>query len=332
MGYHFARPLTPSGYLGVDVFFVLSGYLIASILLKEREATRRIGYLAFLKRRAARLIPALAVLLAVYVTLGPLLWPEWAARRWSDAATAALYVTNVRQAIAPADDPLAHSWSLAIEEQFYVLFPLALAWLTRLSRARAGWLCIGLWLGLTVARIACQVSIPGPLFYYATPLHGSGLTLGVGLALLVPRLPFGRIGLAALGVTLMSPTGFFGLPIPILAAEACAALVVIDPPKVLAWEPLRRLGVVSYGVYLWHMPLAMALEPALARLGLAALPAAGLCMAASIGAGTISYRLVERRFLASPRDLGSERAALAPATAPTRTALWSMFRWRSRSG
>jgi peptidoglycan/LPS O-acetylase OafA/YrhL len=317
MGYHFARPLSPSGYLGVDVFFVLSGYLIASILLKEREASGTINYLGFLTRRAARLIPALVVLLVAYVILGPFLWPQWAARSWADAATAGLYLTNVRQALAPANDPLAHTWSLAIEEQFYVLFPLALTFLCRLPRASAGRLCIALWLGLTAARIACQVTIPGPLFYYATPLHGSGLTLGVGLALLAPTLRLGRVGLAALAVTLIAPTGFFGLPIPIFVAEACAALVVIDPPKVLAWEPLRRLGVVSYGVYLWHMPLAFALAPLLSALGMKALPAGALCVAASIGAGAISYRLVERRFLIAPRDSKSAGDLPVPAVAGT---------------
>ena len=178
MGLHFAPAIVTAGSLGVDVFFVLSGYLITSILLSEIQRTGALDYKEFLARRAKRLLPALAALLLTYALLAPQLFPELAGRRWFDIATTAFYVTNLRETFWPANTPLSHTWSLAIEEQFYIFWPFAVLWLNRFSPRRAvSWLFVS-WIALTLARTAWTFALTGPAPYYFTAFHGTGLMVG----------------------------------------------------------------------------------------------------------------------------------------------------------
>jgi len=304
MGFHFARPLATGGSFGVDIFFVLSGYLITSILLGQAEEGG-IRYGAFLARRARRLLPALFLLLAVYVALGPILWPQFANRRWLDAATAAFYVTNLRETFWPADTPLSHTWSLAIEEQFYIGWPLVIGLLSRLSRRRAVQLLVAAWAVLTVARWGWETAWPAHASaYYFTPLHATGLLLGSALAFRPWPIRWGGGALAALGLLIVAGHSTQGFVLQTPVAELLAALVLTDPPRLLAAAPLRFVGRISYGAYLWHIPIAWAFDfPA------NFVAAAGL-MALSLAAGAVSHYGLERWFLAG------RSGRPAPAGAP----------------
>ena len=299
LGFHFAKPLVTGGSLGVDVFFVLSGYLITSILRDEFDDTRRIDYPAFLLRRARRLLPALAAVLAIYWLLCPLLWPALVPKRGVDVAAAAFYVTNLRQTFWPTSTPLSPTWSLSIEEQFYLLWPWALLALMRLPRRHAAATLIAVWAVVTVARVGVLQAFPGPAAYYFTPLHASGLLLGAALGLNPIRTGLGRVALAGLVALILagrtSSTFVYVQPL----AEILAVLVIADPPRVLAREPLRFVGKVSYGVYLWHMPIFWAGS----SLGVSWGPATLLgLVAVSILAGAASHYGLERWFLMRARS------------------------------
>jgi len=299
MGFHFAGKLVTAGTLGVDIFFVLSGYLITSILLSEVEHAGAIDYRAFLIRRARRLLPALGVLLVAYAMLAPLLTPELAGRRWFDIETAIFYVTNLRQTFSPADTPLSHTWSLAIEEQFYILWPFMLLWLTRFPRPRvACWLAVA-WIAITLARTAWIFLLAGQAPYYFTAFHSTGLIFGAMVAIVRPTYRVGRWALAVL--LLLVVAGMHNLThlIPQAFAEIATALVIMDPPVALSAVSMRFLGRISYGVYLWHIPLQWAFAGALiAFFGI--LPGTVVLIAISCFAGWLSHVLVERRFLRSP--------------------------------
>lgn len=300
MGYHLYRPAFTGGSLGVDVFFVLSGYLITSTLITERTLTGRINYGAFLLRRARRLLPALLVMLAVTLALAPLLIPQWTGRSLFDAAVALAYLTNIRQSIAPNINPLSHTWSLAIEEQFYLVFPLVVLALGRLAPRRQAQVLYAAWAAMTLARWATILLWPGaPAAYYATPLHATGLLLGAAIAVRPPNLRYGRLGLVLIvGLALRGVTSLT-FPVTVMVAELAAAAVIVDPPRLLRWKPLVWIGLISYGVYLWHVPVEYFLDP----LPLAARAPASAGLA--IGLAAASYYLLERRFLAANRRASS---------------------------
>ncbi|HEY2356629.1 MAG TPA: acyltransferase [Phenylobacterium sp.] len=304
MGFHFAGGFITGGSLGVDVFFVLSGYLITSILSRETEAAGGIDYRNFLMRRASRLLPALAVLLGAYVALSPLLFPQLAGRRWLDVGVAAFYLTNLRETFWPAETPLSHTWSLAIEEQFYIVWPLALLGLLRLKGQTAALVLVGVWAILTLVRSACAGIWPGhPAAYYFTPLHATGLVLGAALALRPISFTSGRLSLIALfGLVILARTSVTFIAVQPVA-EVLTALVIANPPQRLAAAPLRFVGRISYGVYLWHIPImwAVGIPKSLFQVGVLA--------ALSLLAGALSHFGVERWFL-KPRT-----AQTVPSTA-----------------
>lgn len=287
MLFHFDMARMPGGYLGVDIFFVLSGYLITTILLKEQEARGRIDYAAFLERRARRLFPALALLLAIYLLLAPLLSPVLAERKWADIGTAALYLTNIRHTFWPVNTPLSHTWSLGIEQQFYLLWPLLLMSLARRDRTTMLKILAMAWVTLTLARAAAFVYLPSsPAAYYFTLLHSTGLILGAMLAIGLPRLP--RLGMPALLllVGLCTLCSYPSYPWAIPLAEVLTLLIIASPPAFLGLAPLRGLGTISYGAYLWHIPLQWMVSGHFLVL-IALANALGFC----------SYWLVERWFL-----------------------------------
>jgi peptidoglycan/LPS O-acetylase OafA/YrhL len=304
MGFHFCHGVVSGGSLGVDVFFVLSGYLITSILAGEIERRGTLDYRAFLMRRARRLLPALGVLLIAYAILSPLLCPGVAARRWLDVATAVFYVTNLRETFWPANTPLSHTWSLAIEEQFYLLWPFAVLALARFDRRRSALILCAAWAALTFARLMWAETIGGPGAYYLTPLHATGLILGAALALRPIDTSTGRVALVGLGALFIAgdTSSTFLATQPV--AEIAAVLVIANPPRLLTLAPLRFLGRISYGVYLWHIPLYWLVLPA---------SWSGICVlvAATVLSGWLSHLLVERRFLAraGPADRHTRSAA-----------------------
>jgi peptidoglycan/LPS O-acetylase OafA/YrhL len=315
------------GWVGVDIFFVLSGFLITSLLLSEQARSGRIRLGAFWARRARRLLPALALLLVVLalymVARGPGVVP---AQLRSPAVATLLYYANWQQIAAghsyfaqfQAPNPLSHTWSLAVEEQYYALWPLlflALVWIGRRRSMRA--LVIGtavlatgsaLWMG-----IAAHLFGPNRA-YLGTDTRVWELLLG-GLGAMALR-SFGpaptrrpalwsgatvlAVGGVALGTTLgAGPPGWMwdgGL-----VAIATGVMVVVvgsvrhpEGPvaRILALGPLRWLGRISYSLYLWHWPVIVLMTAQ--DTGLSGAPLLLCRLAAMLGAACVSYFVVEQ--------------------------------------
>jgi peptidoglycan/LPS O-acetylase OafA/YrhL len=269
------------GFLGVDVFFVLSGYLITSLLIREHDISGRIDYAAFYRRRAARLVPAYLLMLAVTVPLmaGPL---RDAASMGVPAAVAssAFYLANWAQA-ADVDHlgPLMHTWSLSVEEQFYLLWPACFVLLTRRTRRPARWVA-GATVVAVVARAVGWAVHPGTWPYFTSVTHGDGLLIGALVAMFLARrdrcaadrftgtlawAAAAMIGAEMLVMTIDGgPTYFWGLTLAALASAALVRHLVAAPDgamaRLLSPAPLVAVGRVSYGLYLYHLPVFMLVQ------------------------------------------------------------------------
>lgn len=277
---HSATPGFPGGGRGVDVFFVLSGFLITR-LLRERQD----GYLDFFRRRVRRLLPALVCMIALTLPVLLAVQPWGAGVAWRQAIAALTYTTNFARTFEAGYGPYFHAWSLAVEMQFYLLWPLVVPLLAR-SRQPAAWLFAG-WIALTAARCLPGVS---PQFAYHN-LHQTGLILGAAVAFLpAVRLHWGLIGLILVGLGVATRLG--GIP----GVEIGSALLVssLQRPgvigQVLGWRPFVWLGQLSYGIYLWHWPVIHLVDGAHWRVKL------GLSLAVATAMAAISYYLVEARF------------------------------------
>ena len=334
--YHLSVSALPGGFLGVDVFFVLSGFLITSLLVEEHADTGRIDFLGFWRRRMRRLLPALFLMLVV-VALFPLT-AGWVSgplaansidigslRKYALATL--LYATNWFVAISgdsyfahfSAPSPLAHTWSLAIEEQFYFLWPLVTFLVARRMNAER--------LGVRVARAIVVVSsgamaltfvIGGAssvnFIYNATHTRLFDLAAGAALAWWlhnrdiheIPMLRYaGRIGLvvlATLFVVAGSPQGdprewmWFG-GFLVATCATCAVIIGIVRGEQfvsgpLGWSPIRYVGQVSYGLYLWHWPVIVLVTTSLTHLAGKRLTVTRIALMAILTLA--SYHFVER--------------------------------------
>ena len=351
--YHGQVPWVPGGWLGVDLFFVLSGYLITGLLLAEWDAGGGIDLRGFWSRRARRLLPALFCTLAAVAAYGALLAPPTTLGRlrWDGLATLG-YVANWRlmasrqsyfeQFFDPS--PLTHMWSLGIEEQYYLLWPLLLLGALRLAGGRTRPLLVGTLLATLASALAMATLYrPGgdpSRVYYGTDTRAQALLLGGALALALARRgspagPRGRAlvdGLGALGLAgllaMMVAVGgdarwmYLG-GFAVAAAAAGAAVVAAVQPAgrlraLLAVAPLPGIGRISYGLYLWHWPAYVVLSPDRTRLDGPALLA--LRLAATFALAGLSYRLVElpvrrgalgRLRVARPVTVGAAAALIA---------------------
>jgi len=314
---HAGLTAVAGGYVGVDVFFVISGFLITTLLVRELATTGRISLTRFYARRAVRLLPASTVVVAVTLA-GAWLWlsPVRIAEYAGDALASAGYAVNIRLAVAGTDyfatatpSPFQHFWSLAVEEQFYLGWPLLILG-TFAVRRRRRLLALVLTL-LTVASLAYsayELTRAAPWAYFGLPSRawelGAGALVALGSARLarlprwaVPVLGWGGLAAivgAACGYGDGTPfPGFAALP-PVLGAAAiiaagCASAGGVG--RLLGRAPLQSIGRVSYGWYLWHWPVLVLAPAALGRdLGLGARLA--LCGAALLLAYA-SWRFVE---------------------------------------
>lgn len=249
------------GFFGVDVFFVLSGFLITRILAEEHAASGTINVASFYLRRLRRLYPALLLLLAVYLVAGPLAFPDRQGHA-RDALVAAAYLSDYGFAFWKVPWVLQHTWSLSAEEHFYLVWPLALLLVFRLPRRHWAPAIFALAGAATLWRWSVLFS-PGGWHeaYYRFDTRLSGLLLGAAAAMWNPRAP--RFAAAAgtalllLAVTQASVKVDSALTVWMGVAEAGSLLLVLGAQqfRVLAWAPAVWLGKLSYGIYLWHYPI-----------------------------------------------------------------------------
>src|SRR4051794_14100275 len=289
---HVWPDLVPGGYVGVDIFFVVSGFLITSLLVGELVGSGRIALTAFWARRARRILPAALVVLLVTAIATLLVVPS---HRWdaflTEIAAGAAYVENWQLAHAAVDyfakadgvSPVQHYWSLSVEEQFYVVWPLLLLGAVTVTRGRSPRVRV---LGLAAAMVLLTAASLGwstrhtpaapEAAYFVTPTRGWEFGAGGVLALLprpgrAPRPARGALSWLGLGAILVAAFAYGpGTPFPGSAAllPVLGALAVIRagapdhplaPTRLLRWSPVQRTGDLSYSLYLWHWPLLVLL-------------------------------------------------------------------------
>ncbi|WP_436526972.1 acyltransferase family protein [Actinoplanes sp. HUAS TT8] len=326
---HAGVPKLAGGYVGVDVFFVISGFLITGLLLRE-AAEGRISIRRFYARRALRLLPAAAVVLVTTLIAAKLWLPAIRIGDLSkDALSAAGYVANLRFAETGTDylnadappSPFQHFWSLAVEEQFYLVWPLLLL----LPRRKP--LLIGLVLASFTAGVL-ETARSAPWAYFGPHTRAWELGVGALLAILGTRLRSRLLGAAGL-VAIFAAALWFddATPYPgfyALLPVAGAAAVLAGGFGPLAARPLQAVGRLSYGWYLWHWPLLL-IGPA--ALGLdPSLPLALALAAVALGLAWVTYHLVENPLRHRPGlrarpvralGLGAGLSAAVAATAVT---------------
>jgi peptidoglycan/LPS O-acetylase OafA/YrhL len=351
---HAGVPGLAGGFLGVDLFFVLSGFLITSLLYREWTRTGALDLWAFWARRARRLVPAALLMIVVVVAAGSLFRPDAAGQLRSAATSAVLWAGNWRWALDGTDyfaqggvaSPLQHTWSLGVEEQFYLLWPLLLVGLWRVGRAWPRRWLLGAALLLAVASVAATtwLSAAAPLgrVYFGTDTRAQELCIGAALAAAlaptwrwserrqrarrspqpVARHPIplllsvvGLGGLLVLGHRATGTATQFHAGLMSVCSLLGAALIagmVLDRGQLVArafaTPPMRYLGRISYGTYLWHWPLFQVLDGERTHLGPSSL--AVLRVAVALAAGAASTALVE---MPLRRPLWSSRRVLQSA-------------------
>lgn len=311
VGFHMGIPGFSGGFVGVDVFFVLSGYLITGLLLSEIEKTSRLSLLQFYARRVRRLLPACTLTAAVTLMIGAVtLAPNELAFAGRAARATALYMSNIFFSLnaayyfAPSvkSNALLHTWSLGVEEQFYLFWPLlifvGLVW-WRSKAALASMVLV-----ITIISLGASIWLArysGTFAFYELPTRAWEFGIG-GLAAFVPRgilkipvacgLALGWLGLSAILISgyLISGNSNFPGYIALLPVMGTATALVTGaevPVRgigvVLGYGPLQRLGALSYSWYLWHWPFLFfsgALLPKISVAGKAAVAVGSLGVAA----------------------------------------------------
>lgn len=292
---HAGVPVLRGGFVGVDVFYILSGYLITGLLVQEVETTGRIRFGTFYIRRLRRLLPALLLMVAVTCVVAQLVMPpSRLPLQASSASTAVLWLSNFQFAFwkwnyfaPPIDATLfVHTWSLGVEEQFYLIWPLLVALVAGAwkrspctpNMARLKWLFIGIFVASYL--LALYWTRRSPMYaFYLMPPRAWQFALGAGVFLLVGSPAF-RADSAIQGSAWLLPAGWIGLAMILLAARiieplapypgtwsllpsfgAALALAAgtsrssMSVHHMLSWRPMQALGRVSYSWYLWHWPV-----------------------------------------------------------------------------
>ncbi|WP_226623203.1 acyltransferase family protein [Alloyangia pacifica] len=319
--FHADLEVFSGGFVGVDVFFVISGYLISAILMREL-AEGRFSFADFYERRARRILPALAVVIACTIPFAWLWLLPLEMKDFSQSiAAAALSVSNILFWLesdyfdtATNLKPLLHTWSLGVEEQFYLLFPPALLLLWRWPLNRRA-LAIGLAALASFGLCLVTVGAAPSAAFYLLPFRAWELMAGTLCALWHFRYgrrtsaPLALAGLAALLVSVFTfdkatpfPSAYALLPV----AGSCLILTCADTRglagRLLAAPPCVGIGVISYSAYLWHQPLLafgrIYAPDSLSQAELLALASASLPLA------FLSWRFVEQPFRARGRSSG----------------------------
>jgi peptidoglycan/LPS O-acetylase OafA/YrhL len=341
MGYHFGVGHFQGGFFSLDIFYVLSGYLITGLLLGEWARAARITLSAFWLRRARRLLPGLAVMVVVVTLVVRFTYPVglYPDLRMADLS-ALFYFSNWWQIVASGNyfvatgavSPLTHTWSLAVEEQFYLVWPLVVLAVLHVGRRfdRGIELLLGISVVGTLASAAEMAWLYHPgmnttRLYFGTDTHAQSILVGSALAcvLTLVQRHRGREGMAPVATTtryrvLLTVVGLVGLAGTVVltatlsgsshvayrggflcSALSAAALItgavcVARGPiaRALSLRPLVWMGTVSYGAYLWHFPVALELDSA--RTGTSGVTLLTLRVATTFTLAALSYYLVER--------------------------------------
>jgi peptidoglycan/LPS O-acetylase OafA/YrhL len=333
VAFHAGLGVVPGGFVGVDVFFVISGFLITGLLLDELDRTGAVSLSAFYARRIRRLLPLSAlVLVATAVAASVVLPPLTHASVADDVRAAALWFSNWHFAAGStqymadtAQSPVLHYWSLSVEEQFYVVWPLVILLVVRsatrwgpMARRRLG-TALAVVLGVSLLASVLLTSSLGPWAYFGLQTRAWELAVGAALALVVARLAeiplavaglAGWVGLALIGwaaLTFDRTTSYPGIAAVVPVAGAALVLASgVRTRGVGAAGPLSSplavyVGRLSYGWYLWHWPLlvlAAALAPTsgVAADGATSRAPLGYVVVAvllSFGLAVVSHRVVE---------------------------------------
>lgn len=347
--YHLRLPWIQGGLLGVTMFFVISGFIITRLLINEVAQTRKIDFKRFYLRRARRLLPAIVVVVLVTVVLCALFNHVMLTKMRPDILPSMLFFNNWWQIINDVSyfnalgdpSPLTHFWSLAIEEQFYLIWPPVLLLLFQVGLGRRGMQAAVLGLAAVSAVAMAVLYTPGAdpsRLYYGTDTRAFSLLLGVWLAFVPPRALDGASGrrgrvLEAAGVAgLLGLLAMFALTngytsfqyqggmvlCSVLTLMLIVGAVRARPDALLARglsaAPLRWVGTRSYSIYLWHYPLLLLMNPS---SNVQARPwwATALELAVVLVAAEASYRLIETPFRhgALGRFVAAVRGAAGPA-------------------
>ena len=339
--YHGGLSLVPGGFVGVDVFFVISGFLITGLLVKEMRKTGTISLVGFYARRAKRLLPATAAVListaAMVVTFVPKIhWEEIG----GDIVASALYVVNWRLADRSVDylaedsgaSPVQHFWSLAVEEQYYLVWPVLLLLVTLWARRRGKSITGSLWVGMAAIALPSlawsiyQTSYePARAFFITTTRMwelavGAAIAIGASQLARMPRavaVVLGWGGLAAIAAaglvySVQTPWPGYAAALPVLGAAAVIATGTAagrtGPIVLLGTKPFLWVGALSYSLYLWHWPLIVIATYHWGELSVER----GLVVAAfSVIPAWITYRMIENPFRHSVTISRSPRLALS---------------------
>jgi peptidoglycan/LPS O-acetylase OafA/YrhL len=345
----------PGGFLGVDVFFVISGYLITALLLSEYRRTGHLNVLRFWMRRARRLLPAVAVMIAITFVIAAIVAPDEVPSLRGDALASLFYVNNWHLLLSDQSyfqqfarpSLFLHLWSLSVEEQFYLLWPLVFAAGMKLFGSRR--LLLGVLAGAAATTLLMIILFdPGSpdRDFYGTDTRAVGLLLGVALAMVWHpsrlRPVTGRgarwildgVGVFALVMVIRSfldvhdfDPGLYHGGFLLLAFWTTLLVGVLAHPaarlgRVLGNPALVWLGLRSYSFYLWHWPVLMLTRPGV-DVPMHGPLLVALQLAATIALADLSYRYVEQPFRqrrgsrTAPAWLGLGRPALAAGVAAT---------------
>ncbi|SDU86248.1 acyltransferase family protein [Jiangella alkaliphila] len=339
--YHASPGIVPGGFVGVDVFFVISGFLITGMLVRELEQSGTVSLARFYARRAKRLLPASVLVLVLTAVAAWLMVPAVDRRPFGgDIAASALYFVNWRLADRSVDylaegvgtSPVQHFWSLAVEEQFYLLWPLFIlaiaAWTRRAGEPARPWLAVGL---IVVAlpsfawSVIMTMTNPSAAFFVSTTRLWE-LAAGAGVALALPaleRLPerfAAALAWAGLGAVVLSafvvttgtawPGAAALLPVAGTAAVIAGGVAARrrGPVTVLGIPLLVGIGALSYSLYLWHWPMLVLAEAQWGDLSTG--QALGM-VAASFVPAWLAYRFVENPVRHAGAMVRSPRFALS---------------------
>ena len=358
--FHAWPALVPGGYVGVDVFFVISGFLITRLLLREVESSGRIDFAAFYARRLRRLLPALVLVVGAVMAASWMLHAPLERKMLTSSAVASLvYLSNLWFAQQSTDyladdahdNPLLHTWSLSVEEQFYLAWP-ALIWVVFTLAARRGVdarsRLRSAFLVVAAGSLVLCLALAGylrPWAFFGSPARAWEFAAGALVALwagrAVPAVGRRRIeqwvalGSLMVAALLFSPaTPYPGLATVLPVAATCALLVSAVAQhggavsRALSASPMAWLGNLSYSWYLWHWPVLTFTRDALGHGGVAA---TAIAVALSLALAWATYALVENPIRFARPLVARPAASLWLAGALTVSALAATFQVRAMS-